>query len=151
MAARGRTTMRAGSVRRIWRLPISGLLLALAACAGGGGGDGSVAGGVTYTLSGTTTTAVAGAAVASVAISITGPWLATTSTNAMGQYSVSGLAPGIYAVTATLTDFGFVPSTQQVTISGTDATGVDFLAVRGGRIAADQQILPGSFSSADQL
>ena len=141
--------MRAQSVGRIWRLPISGLLLALAACGGGDGGSGG--GGTTYALSGTITSAVTGTAVASVAISITGTASANTSTNAMGQYSVSGLAPGTYTVTATLTNTAFAPSTRQVTISGTDATGENFLAIRGGLLAAGQQILPGTFVSTDEL
>jgi hypothetical protein len=127
------------------------LLVATAVGATSCGGGGSGGGGTTYALSGTIRSAVTGAAVASVAISITGTASANTFTNAMGQYSVSGLAPGTYAVTAALTDSAFAPATRQVTISGTDATGEDFLAIRGGRIAAGQQILPASIVSTDEL
>jgi hypothetical protein len=147
--------MRAQSVRGIWRLPLVGLLLALAACGGGGadpgGGGGGGGGGTTYALSGTITNALTGVAVAGVAVSITGTAAAHTTTNAMGQYRVSGLAPGTYTVTATLADCLFAPSTPQVTISGADVTGENFLAIRGGRIAGGQQILPGSFVSTDEL
>jgi hypothetical protein len=141
--------MRAQSVRKIWRLPVASLLLALAACGGGGGSGGG--GGMTYALSGTIRSAVTGAAVAGVQVSVTGTASATTSTDAMGQYRVSGLAPGAYTVTATLTNSTFAPSAQQATISGADATGEDFLAIRGGPVVAGQQILPTSLSSSDVL
>ncbi len=119
----------------------------LASCGGGGGGGPAP----TYSLSGTVANAFSGAAVADVAISITGTASASTSTNAMGQYSVSGLAPGTYTVTATLTDTTFAPSTLPVTISNAAATGENFLAIRGGQIASGLQILPGTFVSSDQL
>src|SRR5579862_8574986 len=118
----------------------------LAGCGGGGGGPAP-----TYSLSGSVASAFSGAAVANVAISIKGTSSANTSTNAMGQYSVSGLAPGAYTVTATLTGTTFAPSTLPVTISNAAATGENFLAIRGGQIASGLQILPGTFVSSDQL
>lgn len=118
----------------------------LASCGGGGGGLTP-----TYSLSGSVASAFSGAAMANVAISIKGTTSANTSTNAMGQYSVNGLAPGTYTVTATLTDTTFAPSTLPVSISNAAATGENFLAIRGGQIASGLQILPGTFSSSDQL
>ncbi|HEY2675672.1 MAG TPA: carboxypeptidase-like regulatory domain-containing protein [Steroidobacteraceae bacterium] len=125
--------------------------VALAGCHGGGGDGGGGSPPPTYSLSGSIANAFTGAAVANVSISITGSALANTSTNAMGQYSVSGLAPGNYAVTATLMGATFTPSMRPVTIIGAAATGEDFLAIRGGRIASGLQILPESFLSSDQL
>jgi hypothetical protein len=134
------------------RLFLVAATLCATSCGGGGGGSGGGGGGgTTYALSGTITSAFSGAPVASVAISITGAASANTSSNAMGQYRVSGLAPGTYTVTATLTDSTFAPSTRGVTISATDAPGEDFLAIRGGRIAGGQQILPASFDSTNKL
>jgi hypothetical protein len=132
---------------RLARLLLVAATVGATSCGGGGGGGP----GTTYALSGTITSAFTGAPVASVAISITGSASVNTSTNAMGQYSVNGLAPGSYTVTATLTDSTFAPSTRQATISATDATGEDFLAIRGGQIAAGQQILPASIDSSNKL
>jgi Carboxypeptidase regulatory-like domain len=120
----------------------------LAGCGGGGGGGGPAP---TYSLSGSVASAFSGTAVANVAISITGTASANTTTNAMGQYSVNGLAPGTYTITATLTGAAFAPSTLPVTISNAAATGENFLAIRGGQIASGLQILPGTFVSSDQL
>jgi hypothetical protein len=123
-------------------------MLVLGACGGGGGSGGGPP--PTYSLSGSIANAFSGAAVANVTISIMGTQSANTTTNAMGQYSVSGLATGTYTVTATLTGVTLTPSTRQVSISNAGATGEDFLVIRGGQIASGLQILPPSFGSTGQ-
>jgi protocatechuate 3,4-dioxygenase beta subunit len=50
----------------------------------------------------------------------------TTTTDSNGNYSFSGLPAGSYTVTPTLHGYAFSPSVQNVTITNTDVTGVNF-------------------------
>lgn len=69
----------------------------------------------------------AGAGLAGVTVTV-GTESATTAVD--GTYTVNGLSAGTHTVTPTLANHGFVPATQQVTItpSGGNVTGVDFTA-----------------------
>ena len=50
----------------------------------------------------------------------------TTTTNSLGEYTLTGLQPGIYNVSAYKTGYSIVPSYQATTISSSDVTNVDF-------------------------
>jgi hypothetical protein len=81
----------------------------------------------TWSISGTIT----GGADATV--NLAGAATATTTADASGNYTFSGLAHGNYTVTPSKTGFTFTPANQAVTISGANATSVNFTAQAVGR------------------
>ncbi|MEQ1629189.1 MAG: carboxypeptidase-like regulatory domain-containing protein [Gallionella sp.] len=95
----------------------------LAACGGGGGGAAPVAP-TTYSISG----AVSGAAASGVTVTMTGTSAATTTTDATGNYSFTGLTNGNYTITPTKATFAFSPTSSAVTVSGANVTGKNFVA-----------------------
>jgi uncharacterized protein (DUF2141 family) len=76
----------------------------------------------THAISGT----IAGAS--SVAVALSGPESATTTTDASGKYSFTGLVDGAYTVTPSKTAFTFSPAKRSANVSGADVTGQDFAA-----------------------
>lgn len=75
-----------------------------------------------YSISGTIT----GGAGSTVTLS--GASSASTTADASGNYSFTGLANGTYAVTPSKSGYSFSPSSQSVTINGSNATAVNFTA-----------------------
>lgn len=69
----------------------------------------------TYSLSGTIT----GPYVAGISVALSGAAIATTTTNASGNYSFTGLAAGSYTVTPALTGYTYTPSSNTATLPGT--------------------------------
>ncbi len=69
---------------------------------------------------------VAGGAGAKVTLS--GAAAATTTADASGNYSFTGLANGVYNVTPSKSSYAFLPANQSVTVSGANQIGVDFSA-----------------------
>ena len=63
---------------------------------------------------------------AGATVQLTGAAVASTTADSGGNYSFGGLLNGIYTVTPTESGFIFTPGTQNVTLSGTNATGVNF-------------------------
>ncbi|MFA5322283.1 MAG: carboxypeptidase regulatory-like domain-containing protein [Smithella sp.] len=63
-----------------------------------------------------------------VTITLSGDADKTTTTNASGNYSFTGLADGNYAVTPSFTDSGFTPAILDVVVSGASETDKDFTA-----------------------
>jgi hypothetical protein len=96
--------------------------IALASCGGGGGGGGSTSTPATHNISGT----VAGAA--NVTINLTGAASKTTTTDASGNYSFSGLANGSYTVTPSLPGHVFTPTSTAVIMNGPNVTGQNLIA-----------------------
>jgi hypothetical protein len=78
----------------------------------------------TYSVNGT----VGGDVQAGVTITLSGDSSATTTTGTGGNYSFTGLLNGSYTVTPSLSDYSFTPTSEIVTISDADDTGVDFAA-----------------------
>ena len=79
----------------------------------------------TWTLSGTISPASLGTGAA---VSLSGSAVATTSADATGFYSFSGLSNGNFSVTPTKSGVTFTPGSQDVTISGANRTGINFTA-----------------------
>lgn len=127
------------------------LAAAVSACGGGGGGGGGSGGAVTYSLSGMVSSAFDDSAIPGVAISLTGAGTASTTTNASGRYTFSGLANGTYTVSAMLTDAVFFPDSIAVTVAGGNVGDGDFLALRGQLAGSGIEFLPQFFSSSEQL
>jgi Glycosyl hydrolases family 16/Carboxypeptidase regulatory-like domain len=79
----------------------------------------------TYSVSGTITPTTVGAGAT---IKLVGPVTLSTSVNAAGAYSFTGVPAGIYSVTPTSTSASFAPLSQNVTVSATNITGINFTA-----------------------
>ena len=76
-----------------------------------------------FAISGTVT----GPAPGGVTVTLAGHASGTTTTDAGGAYSFTGLANGGYTVTPSLAGgYAFTPSSKSVTVSGGDMTGQDF-------------------------
>jgi hypothetical protein len=82
-------------------------------------------GGQTFSISGTISPATGGSGAT---VTLSGAASATTTANSSGNYAFSGLANGTYAVTPSRTGFTFSPIVQSVTLSGANATGLNFTA-----------------------
>jgi hypothetical protein len=61
-------------------------------------------------------------------VSLSGSAVASTTADGSGNYSFAGLLPGSYTVTAVLAGYIFQPEAQVVSLSNTNATGVNFTA-----------------------
>jgi hypothetical protein len=79
---------------------------------------------VTYSISGTIT----GDVVEGVTVTLSGDDSDSVVTGPSGAYSFSGLADGSYTVTPSLAGYGFTPAATNVTVSGADQTGQDFVS-----------------------
>jgi hypothetical protein len=84
--------------------------------------------GPTATISGTIIPTAGGSGAT---VLLTGPMAATTTTNVSGSYTFTGLPNGTYAVTPSESGFAFTPASQNVTLSGTNQTGINFTAAAG--------------------
>jgi outer membrane protein assembly factor BamB len=88
-----------------------------------------------YSISGTVN--AGGTGLSGVTMTLTGgvpPVNLTTTTNATGYYSFSNLSNGIYTVTPGMQGYGFVPASQNVTVSNADVGDVNFAAALGSSI-----------------
>ncbi|PYR93364.1 MAG: hypothetical protein DMF84_10265 [Acidobacteria bacterium] len=79
----------------------------------------------TWTISGTITPASVGAGAT---VTLGGVALTTTA-DASGNYSFSGLSNGTYTVTPAKAGASFTPVNQSVTVNGTNVTGINFTGV----------------------
>ncbi|MBI5076188.1 MAG: hypothetical protein HZB62_13620 [Nitrospirae bacterium] len=88
----------------------------------------------TFSISGTVRTAGGGIGVggglgtpvAGVTITLGGAATGTTTTNALGVYTLTGLANGNYTVTPSLAGFTFTPVNRAVIINNANMTGQNF-------------------------
>jgi N-acetylneuraminic acid mutarotase/surface antigen len=78
----------------------------------------------TYRISGT----VSGAIVSGVTITLTGASSNSTTTDASGNYTFTGLANGSYTITASKTGYSFSPASINATVNYADVTGQNFTA-----------------------
>jgi len=139
-----RTTLRLAALLAIFAM--------LPACGGGGGGGGDQPPPPpTYSISGMVTKATDSSGLSGISMALTGTKTASTSTDASGRYSFSGLANGNYTVTPTRSGTEFSPSDRPVTIANASVNGLDFIALSGRVVATGIEFLPEWFSSAEQL
>ena len=75
----------------------------------------------TYSISGN----VRGSAAT---LTLSGAASGSTATDALGNYSFSGLQNGLYVIAPSQSGFAFLPSTAAITINGSSVNGVDFAA-----------------------
>lgn len=102
--------------------------IAVTACGGGGGNNNPPPPAVTYSISGS----VSGAVLPGVAVNLTGTSTASTTTDAMGNYSFTGLANGSYTVTPSLAGNSFSPAGTAVSVSGANVPNTNFVATALG-------------------
>ncbi len=79
-------------------------------------------GATTYAISGTVTTS-GGTGISGVSVS---NGSTSTTTNASGAYTLSGVANGTYTLTPSLSGYTFSPTTRSVTVSSANVTGQNF-------------------------
>jgi hypothetical protein len=77
----------------------------------------------TFSISGTVTPATSG-----VVVTLSGASAKTTTTDGSGNYSFTSLVNGSYTVTPSETGFSFIPLSQNVTVNGTNTSGINFTA-----------------------
>jgi len=83
----------------------------------------------TFSISGTISPTAGGSGAL---VTLSGAATATTTANSSGNYSFTGLSNGTYVVTPSNGVYSFNPTSQTVTISGANATGVNFTATAQG-------------------
>jgi hypothetical protein len=86
---------------------------------------------ITYTISGTIGPVSAGAGAT---VTLSGPAGATTTVDATGNYSFSGLANGVYTVTPSSSSATFAPISRQVTVNNGNVAGVGFTGTLGANV-----------------
>ena len=91
-------------------------------------------------ISGTITPSKGGAGAT---VTLSGPASASTTANASGAYTFSGLASGSYGVAPSNAGYAFTPANQNVTAGTTDVTGVNFTAT-GNVVAPSITMQPAS-------
>jgi hypothetical protein len=102
---------------------ILSIIALLTGCSGrGGSGKVSSESAPTFKISGT----VGGYAQENFPIILSGTNSGTTTTDASGNYSFSGLTDGSYTVTPILFWYTFTPCSKAVTINGSDVSAIDF-------------------------
>lgn len=79
---------------------------------------------LTYSISG----AVSGGVLSGVTITLGGAGSATTTTNANGNYTFSGLVNSSYTVTPSMTGYAFNPASAAATVSGANISATNFAA-----------------------
>ena len=104
------------------------LIVTAISCAGSGS-NGSSGGGAKESISGTVTGAVQ--AGVTMTLTISGVAKGTTTTDASGNYSFTGLAKGAYTVTPSLASYAFTPEHTPVTISSANVSAINFVDTSG--------------------
>ncbi|MGC2531173.1 MAG: carboxypeptidase regulatory-like domain-containing protein [Candidatus Acidiferrum sp.] len=79
----------------------------------------------TYSISGTISPTAGGSGAT---LTLSGAATTTTIANSAGNYTFTGLANGIYAVTPSHAGYTFSPTAQSATINGANVTGINFTA-----------------------
>lgn len=97
----------------------------------------------TFSVSGS----VSGSVVSGVTMSLSGTATATTTTDGSGNFSFSGLSNGPYTATPAASGFTFTPSSQGVTVSGSNITGVTFTSAVAPTWTISGNITPTTLSA----
>jgi hypothetical protein len=79
----------------------------------------------TWSISGTVSPAASGSGTT---VTLSGAASASTTADASGNYTFSGLANGAYTVTPSKSGFTFTPANRAVTLSGANQTAINFTA-----------------------
>lgn len=99
----------------------------------------------TYTISGTISPAANGAGST---VTLSGTSNATTTADASGNYSFSSLGNGSYTVTPSSQTATFTPTSQPVTVSSANMTGINFTATASANVIFFDDFTDASLSPA---
>jgi len=80
-------------------------------------------------------------------LSLSGPVSTSTTANTSGNYTFTGLVNGTYTVTPSKTGYSFSPANQSVSISGANATSINFTATALPTFSVSGAITPTSGGS----
>ncbi len=113
----------------------------------------ATSGAVTYSISGTVTESGGGSPLSGVTMTLSGAGSGTTTTNALGNYTFSGLSDGSYTVTPGISGYTFTPTSRNVTVSGADVTGQDFVGTltNGPDLVVSQLTAPSSATAGSSV
>ena len=125
----------------------------LSGCGGGSGGGSPSSGGGVGAGGGVTGSTISGSITptslgAGARVDLTGAASATATADASGSYSFTGLANGAYTVTPSATSANFSPASAQVTLSGSNVTGVNFTASSSSNVVFFDDFTGTSLGSA---
>lgn len=107
-----------------WAVVCMMVSVGLVACGGGGSDPAPANNTSTYSISGTITSA--GSALQGVTVTLGSS--TTTTTDASGNYSFTGLTNGDYTITPSKADYTFIPTNRIQTVSNANTAPVNFAA-----------------------
>lgn len=84
-------------------------------------------------------------------VSLSGASTGTVTADASGNYTFTGLANGMYAVTPSRSGFAFSPTTQNATINSANVTGINFTAAAAQTFAISGTISPAGSGSGSSV
>jgi hypothetical protein len=84
--------------------------------------------GVNFTATPTTSSISGNAGVAGANVAYSGAASGNVTADGSGNYTISGLANGAYTITPSFTGYTFSPTSRNETVSGSNITGVNFIA-----------------------
>lgn len=103
-----------------------------------------------YSISGKVTDP-SNAALSSVTVTCAGASTSSASSDASGNFTISGLANGSYVVTPAKTGYSFNPASTTVLVSGANVTGKDFTAVSSGPSSGGGAFVPTGFMTIGRM
>jgi hypothetical protein len=103
-----------------------------------------------YSISGKVTDA-SNAALSSVTVTCTGTSTSSASTDASGNFTISGLANGSYVLTPAKTGYNFNPASTTVLVSGANVTGKNFTGVSSGPSSGGGAFVPTGFMTIGRM
>jgi hypothetical protein len=93
---------------------------------GGGNAGGAVAAIAAFTAASSGSSVSGNAGVAGATVSYSGTSSGSVTADGSGNYTISSLVNGPYTITPSLTGYNFAPTSQNVTVSGSNITGINF-------------------------
>jgi RHS repeat-associated protein len=101
----------------------------------------ATSGGGTYSIAGQVTSG--GVGLSGVTLTLSGAASGSVATDASGNYAFTGLGNGTYTVTPSKAGYTFTPSSQSVTVSGANVTGVSFSGTSGATYSISGRVTNG--------
>jgi hypothetical protein len=104
----------------------------------------------TYSITGDVLSAITEGPVPDARVSLAGAATASTTTDASGRFTFSGLSNGSYTVSVSLANAIVSPETRTVTVNSGSVGGVGFLAIRAAPLVTNVVFLPKAMVSNQQ-
>jgi hypothetical protein len=101
----------------------------------------------TFNISGT----ISGAGGNAATVALSGAATANVLADGSGNYTFAGLLNGVYTVTPSKAGFAFTPTSQPVTVSGANVTGVNFSSAIAAQLAIDKTVFTNRSTKATTI